>query len=83
MFGGKTLRVNLVTRMEIVDDLLEIQVESLALGGVPIPSAWMADVKSQNIFAELFPDEESQRTVMAGIDTFEVKDGEIVFVLAE
>ena len=69
--------------MTLRGEELVVMVDSVALGGVPLPNAWIMDIKHKNLADELFPDEESQRTFMAGIEKLEVNDGEIIFVPAE
>lgn len=82
-FGGKTFRFNLGAKVKIDDENLVVMVDSVALGGMPLPNAWIMDIKHQNLADEFFPDEESKTMFMAGIEKLEVNDGEIVFVPAE
>ena len=83
ILGGKTLRFNLSTKVKVVEDQLVVEVESVGLGGMPIPNAWIMDIKNKNLAEEFFPDEKSRQTFMAGVEKLEVNEGEIVFVPAE
>jgi hypothetical protein len=82
-FGGRTIRINLLNRVELVDGQLHVRLENVALGGVPIPNAWIGDLKGKDLAVELFADPAFARGLSEGVEQFQVEDGQLTILLAE
>jgi hypothetical protein len=80
--GGQTFRLNLSTKLVVGDERLTLMLEDIAVGGIPLPNAWIQDIKGRDMLAEMQEDDRL-RTVMEGIEKLEVQDGQIVFIPAE
>lgn len=88
LFPGKTVRANIKISALIDPQTgrLSMMVRDVTVGGVPMPNAWLGDIKNVNIFenAGLGTDQEGLLKRFAdGIEDFEVRNGEIRFKLAE
>ena len=81
--GGKTIRINVRSRLELVDGRLELRIENLALGGIPVPGAWIQDIKGKDLLSEAFADDDFVRALSEGVESLEVENGQIVLLLAE
>ena len=81
--GGKTLRFNLRTRIALDAGRLEVRVTDVAVGSLPIPSAWLKGVKGRNLVEEFAADDQAMATLVAGIEALEIDDGRITFIPAE
>ena len=83
ILGGKTIRINVRSHLELVDGRLELRIENIALGGIPIPGAWIQDIKGKDLLSEAFSDDDFVRALSDGVESLEVEDGQIVLMLAE
>lgn len=81
--GGRTIRINILTRVLAVDGRMEIRLENLALGGVPLPNAWLGDLKGKDLAVEVFNDPDLSSAFSEGIEQLQVVDEEIRILLAE
>lgn len=82
VLGGQVFRLNLRTRLVLRDRRLQLTLEEVAIGGIPIPNAWIQDAKGRDLLAQ-YQEDERLRTLMEGIEHLEIQDGQIVFVPAE
>ncbi len=83
--GGKTLRVN-VTLGAYIDPTtsrFRMEVDDISVGGVPIPNAWLGDIKNQDFFAGAEYGDGFLRRFADGIENFEIRNGEMLIRLAE
>jgi hypothetical protein len=83
VLGGKTIRLNVRAGLQYHDGVLDVRIRNVAVGGVPVPNAWLGGMKNVNLVEEFAGDDEVIRALAAGIETLEVQDGQIVFVPAE
>ena len=84
MLGGKTIR----TRAEVaayldLDGRLAIIVEDVSLNGVPLPNAWLFDLKGVNLVERYENRDPLMRAIADGIEEFEVRRGEVRIRLAK
>lgn len=82
-FGGRTIRVNILNRVEMVDGRLRIMLENVSMGGIPLPSAWIGDIKGRDLAFDLFSDPGMARAFQDGIEDCKVEEGQITLMLAE
>ena len=83
VLGGKTIRLNVRAGLQYDNGSLDVRIRNVAVGGMPIPNAWLGDVKNVNLVEEFAADDEVVQALAAGIETLEVQDGQILFVPAE
>jgi len=84
--GGKTLRLNITMKMFLDDrKKLQIALDDISVGGIPLPNAWLFDLKDKNLI-DLDSSPEGTgllKRIADGIDDFEVENGQIRIRLAE
>ena len=83
VIGGKTLRLAARARASLEDEQLEIRLEKISFSGIPVPNAWLMDLQDMNLVDTVFPDEEMQAAFTEGIESFEIRNGEMEILLAE
>ena len=83
VFGGKTLRFAALARAELGGKVFDVRVEKLSLGGIPLPGAWTGDLLDVNLAEALFPDSDAMAVFSAGVESFEIRRGEMEILLAE
>jgi len=88
LFPGKTVRANIRVGAFIDPQTgrLAMMVKDVTVGGVPMPNAWLGDIKNVNLFenAGLGTDQDGFLKRFAdGIEDFEVRNGEIRIKLTE
>jgi hypothetical protein len=83
---GKNIRGKIGLYIALEKNTFVVRVESITLGGIPVPSAWLEAAgldKGTNIIEEFFGSAEMAETFAAGIEKFDIKDGRILLRLAE
>lgn len=84
LFAGTTLRIRLaLSALMNAAGKLVIKVDDISLGGIPLPNAWLGDIKGLDLVSgEIGSDPTVQRFV-AGIKDFRVENGQVQIVLNE
>ena len=84
LFGGKTLRLKLALTGKMDEDQKPaFRVTDISLGGVPVPNAWLGDLKGVNLLASNVESDPVVKRFLAGIREFEIKGGSIRVLLNE
>jgi hypothetical protein len=84
MLGGKTIRARAEVAAYLdLDGRLAIVVEDVSLNGVPLPSAWLFDLKGVNLVEQYENRDPLIRAIADGIEEFEVRRGEVHIRLAK
>lgn len=82
--GGKTLRGSVDLSMEKLNNgSLAFAVEDVTVMGIPLPNAWLGDIKGQNLTERLGQDNEFFRIFSNGIEHIEISGGEMRVRLAQ
>jgi hypothetical protein len=86
MVGGRTVRVNFAIGAYLdTNGQLILEIDDISAGGIPIPNAWLGDIKNKNLID--FGDKEGGsgilRKIAEGIADFKVEDGQIRIRLNE
>ncbi|MBX7207647.1 MAG: hypothetical protein K1X78_05025 [Verrucomicrobiaceae bacterium] len=78
VIGGKTfrIRVGLATGAK-ADGSVSLAVSDVSIGGVPVPNAWLGDLKGVNLLADKTGRDPVVKRFLAGIREFQIKSGEI------
>lgn len=84
--GGKTLRLN-ITMKVFLDENRELQValDDVSVGGIPLPNAWLFDLKDKNLI-DLDSGPEGtgiMQRIADGISDFKIENGQIRIRLNE
>jgi len=86
MVGGKTLRVNFTLGAYLdANGRFALEVRDISAGGVPVPNAWMGDIKNKNLI-DLGDNPEGSgilQKIAEGIADFKVENGQIRIRLNE
>lgn len=84
LFGGKILRLKLALTGKMGEDQKPaFRVTDISLGGVPLPNAWLGDLKGVNLLASNVESDPVVKRFLAGIREFEIKGGSIRVLLNE
>lgn len=84
LFGGTTLRLRLALGVRMAENKkMTVQVNDISVGGVPLPNAWLGDIKGVNLADERFESDPALQRFFDGIKTLEVRNGELLVVLNE
>ena len=81
--GGKTLRVNLGAVLSYENDNPVIALKGISLGGVPLPNAWMGNLKNKNLVEEFGSEGGFWQLFADGVKDIKVKDGHLQIELKE
>lgn len=83
VLGGKTLRVNAGVEMTYKDRRPIIVLKGVSVFGVPIPNAWLGNLKNVDLVAEFGGNQGFWKTFADGVETIQVTDGQILINLKE
>lgn len=83
MLGGRTLRLSAGVEMSFQDSRPVIVLKGVSLMGVPIPNAWLGNLKNVDLVREFGGDEGFWKTFAAGVELIEVTDGKLHVRLKE
>jgi len=83
MFGGKTLKVNAGAELSYKDGRPIVILKGVSLWGVPVPNAWLGNLKNVDLVNEFGGDEGFWKSFSEGIDNIEIQDGELRIKLKE
>ena len=81
--GGKTLRVTAGVEMAFQDNRPIIILKGVSLMGVPIPNAWLGNLKNVDLVREFGGDEGFWKTFSDGVEMIQVTDGKLHIKLKE
>ncbi|MBC8414410.1 MAG: arginine N-succinyltransferase [Nitrospira sp.] len=83
LLGGKTIRLNLGMILSYADNRPVITLKGVTIGGIPVPNAWLGNLKAKNLVEE-FGDESGFWNLFAGgVKDIKVEKGKIRIVLHE
>ena len=78
LFGGKRVRTKAKFHIELDGQQLDIRIQKVAIGGLPLPNSWTGNLTGKNLAEELV-NPGPLKAFVDGIEEFEVRDGELVF----
>jgi len=84
LFAGTTLRVRLALSA-LMDDSgkLVVKVDDVSLGGIPLPNAWLGDIKGLDLITGDIGSDPAVQRFVAGIKEFRLENGRVHIVLNE
>ena len=84
VFGGKTIRLAIALAGNMGSDRqAAFRIADVSVGGVPVPNAWLGDLKGVNLLASNIESDPVVTRFLAGIREFEFKRGAIRVLLNE
>lgn len=83
ILGGKTLRVNAGVEMAFRERRPVVMLKGLSIMGVPIPNAWLGNLKNVDIVREFGADQGFWKSFADGVEDIHVEEGRMVVRLKE
>jgi phage-related holin len=81
--GGKTLRVNTGLGLSFANDRPVVILKGVSIMGVPIPNAWLGNLKNVDMVQEFGLESGFWKTFAAGVEYINVDDGMLQIKLKE
>lgn len=83
VMGGKTLRVTAGVEMAFENSRPIVILKGISLMGVPVPNAWLGNLKNVDLVREFGGDEGFWKAFSEGVELIEVSDGRLHIKLKE
>lgn len=83
LLGGKTLRVSAGLGLGLVNGRPSAVLKGVSLWGVPLPNAWLGNLKNRDLLQELGGSSGFWQAMRDGVKRIEVRDGELLIELNE
>lgn len=83
VLGGKTLKVNAGAELSYANGRPTVILKGVKVWGVPIPNAWLGNLKNVDLVREFGGDEGFWKSFAEGIDNIAVTDGQLNIKLKE
>jgi hypothetical protein len=84
LFAGTTLRIRLALSALMNEaGKLVIKVDDISLGGIPLPNAWLGDIKGLDLVTGDIGNDPAVQRFVAGIKDFRLEEGHVRIVLNE
>ena len=83
VLGGKTLRVNAGVELAYRESRPIVILKGVSLMGVPIPNAWLGNLKNVDLVNEFGADQGFWKTFAEGVDNIRVEEGRMKVELKE
>lgn len=83
ILGGKTLKVNAGAELSYANGRPTVILKGVKVWGVPIPNAWLGNLKNVDLVKEFGGDEGFWKSFAEGIDNISVSDGQLAIQLKE
>jgi hypothetical protein len=83
VLGGKTLRLNLGVMLRYENGRPVIALKGVSLGGIPLPNAWLGNLKNKNLVKEFGAGGGFWKLFSDGVADLKVKKGHILIKLKE
>jgi hypothetical protein len=81
--GGKTIRVDAGLELSFRDNRPVVALRGISVMGVPIPDAWLGNMRNVDLVEEFGGDKGFWSSFAAGIESLQLDDGELRLRLAE
>ncbi|MDT8451825.1 MAG: arginine N-succinyltransferase [Gammaproteobacteria bacterium] len=81
--GGNTIKINAGMELRLLDGRPVATLRGVSVWGVPLPNAWMGNMKNTNLIEEFGQAGGFWQAINEGVEELEVKDGELRIKLKE
>jgi len=83
VLGGKTLRLNVGLILGYEKGVAVVALKGVSLGGIPIPNAWLGNLKNRNLVKEFGSGGGFWKLFSDGVADLKVKEGHILIKLKD
>lgn len=83
ILGGKTLKVNAGTELSYANGRLTVILKGVKVWGVPIPNAWLGNLKNVDLVKEFGGNEGFWKSFADGVENISVAEGQLNIKLKE
>ncbi|MEQ5814112.1 arginine N-succinyltransferase [Marinobacter sp. NFXS11] len=83
VLGGRTVRVNAGVELSFANGRPLVKLKGVSLMGVPIPNAWLGNLKNVDLVNEFGATPGFWQSFAAGVDFIQVQDGRLLVRLKE
>ena len=83
ILGGKTLKVNAGAELSYANGRPTVILKGVKVWGVPIPNAWLGNLKNVDLVREFGGDEGFWKSFADGVDNISVREGQLEIKLKE
>lgn len=83
VLGGQTIRLNAGIEAAFANDRPRIVLRGVSLWGVPLPNAWLGNLKNVDLVGQFGGDEGFWKSFADGIESLEVREGTLHVRLKE
>ncbi len=83
IMGGKTLKISAGMELAFRDNKPIVVLKGVSVMGVPIPNAWLGNLKNVDLVREFGGTEGFWKSFSEGVDNIEVSEGKLVIELKE
>lgn len=83
LFGGKTVKLTAGMEMRSANHRPVMILKGVSVWGVPLPNAWLGNMKNIDLVQEFGTDQGFWQAFAAGVESMEVRDGELRVQLKE
>lgn len=83
VLGGKTIRVTAGLELDYRDQNPVVILRGVSVMGVPVPNAWLGNLKNVDLVQEFGGRPGFWRSFAAGVDTIAIEDGRLLITLKE
>lgn len=83
ILGGKTLKANAGAELAYANGRPIIILKGVSVWGVPIPNAWLGNLKNVDLVKEFGGDEGFWKSFSDGVENIKVEDGQLKIKLKE
>lgn len=81
LLGGKTLKITAGVELGYANAKPVVKIRGMSIWGVPLPNAWMGNLKNVDLVREFGNEEGFWSTFAAGVEDFRVQDGQLLIRL--
>ena len=83
ILGGKTLKLNAGAELAFSDGKPIVKLKGVSLWGVPMPNAWLGNLKNVDLVKEFGGDEGFWKSFADGVENIHVTEGRLIIKLKE
>ncbi len=83
IMGGKNLKIKAGTEVAYKDNKPVVIFRGLSIMGVPLPKAWLGDIKNIDLVEEFGDEQGFWKGFSAGIELLQVEDSSLLIILKE
>ena len=83
LMGGKTIRARAGAHLSYQDGRPVVILKGVSLMGVPLPNAWLGGLKNIDLVNEFGGDQSIWKSVIDGVDSIQIQEGQLYIRLKE